>query len=248
MTDPVELDPRLEQLLGDGPAPEGWSEVAALLRQAADIEPNGAPAPHLLAALVAAATEPEAPGRRVVARRTIGIAAAAAAVVLGAGSAAAAGGDLPDPVQAVVHDVVGAVGLHVPDSGGSQDGPGHGRSDEAPGRPEVPGQPADPGRSDEAPGRPEDPGRSEDAPGQDPAREPGPPEDLPAELPAQAEDTGAPEDPGPPETVPSTVPTQPSPPTSVTPPSTGGADASEDTPGDGQGQGGERSSSARQTD
>src|SRR5207237_756834 len=79
--------------------------------------------------------------------------------------AAAASGHLPDPVQAVVHDVVHAVGIDVPDGD-------HGDDTQVDEQHESPDAPATTGATfgghrDEAPGRPTDPGRSEDAPGQD---------------------------------------------------------------------------------
>jgi hypothetical protein len=124
--------------------------------------PAPAPDAALLAELIAAVPMPVEPRRH-----GLRIAMASGAFLLAAsGAAAATTGSLPDGIQSAVHAAAGAVGIHIPDgdaqgpptSGGSQDGPGHGRSDEAPGRPEDPGQPADPGRSEEAPGQPEDPG------------------------------------------------------------------------------------------
>jgi hypothetical protein len=125
-------------------------------------EPAPAPDAALLAALIAAVPMPVEPRRR-----GLRIAMASGAFLLAAsGAAAATTGSLPHGIQSALHRAAEAVGIHIPDgdaqgpptSGGSQDGPGHGRSDEAPGRPEDPGQPADPGRAEEAPGQPEDPG------------------------------------------------------------------------------------------
>jgi hypothetical protein len=124
--------------------------------------PAPAPDAALLAELIAAVPMPVEPRRR-----GLRIAVASGAFLLAAsGAAAATTGSLPDGIQSALHAAADAVGIHIPDgdaqgpptSGGSQDGPGHGRSDEAPGRPDDPGQPVDPGRSDEAPGQPEDPG------------------------------------------------------------------------------------------
>jgi hypothetical protein len=137
-----------------------YAVVEDLLRALAEFDdPSGAPSPVFLAELIAAVPPVATPGRR-----GLRIAVASGAVFLAAaGTAAAATGSLPGPLQSAVHAIAGVVGIDVPhggtpESGGSQDGPGHGRSDEAPGRPEDPGQPADPGRSDEAPGAPLDPG------------------------------------------------------------------------------------------
>lgn len=174
----TDLGPSLEQLL-DGDPPDGWDDVADLLRTAADVEPGVGPPAPLLAAMVDAAGAPGRGPRRIL----IALAAGSFAVLAASGTAAATG-YLPDPVQALVHDLASDVGLDLPDADdrrgpptepGSQDGPGHGRSDEAPGRP------ADPGRSNDsssrtggAPGRPDDgSGRSEQAPAHldDPATE-----------------------------------------------------------------------------
>ena len=121
-----------------------------------------APSPAFLEALLAAVPAP-----RRAPRRGVRIAVTSGALFLAAaGTAAAATGSLPDSIQSAVHAAAESVGINVPDAepqgppttGGSQDGAGHGRSDEAPGRPEQPGPPEDPSRSDEAPGQPEDPG------------------------------------------------------------------------------------------
>jgi hypothetical protein len=192
--------------------------VAQLLRAAAaDLEPLDVdPDPAFLADMIAVVVLDGAAGvpadelgqrRR---QRVVRIALVAGALGLTATGAAAANGSLPDPVQDVVSDVAESVGITLP--AGSQDGPGHGRSDEAPGRPAVPGQPTDPGRSDEAPGRPADPG----APGVGPEETPpgqggtvpgtgedtggvGPDETPPGQggtVPGTDEPPGPPEDPG----------------------------------------------------
>src|SRR4051812_9502660 len=109
-------------------APPGWSDVAVLLRAAADVEPGEGPSDDLLQALVGAAAAgsswsraaggswSRADGAGTVARRRIGAGMAAVGMFLVAGTGvAAASGHLPGPVQAVVHDVVGAVGIDVPD-------------------------------------------------------------------------------------------------------------------------------------
>jgi hypothetical protein len=152
------------------------AEVAALIRAATeDLDPlQGGPPLPLLDGMLAAILDSgvvELADRR---GRGLGRRVAVAAVVLGltatGAAAAAATGSLPASVQDVIHDLGGAVGLDLP--AGSQDGEGHGRSDEAPGRPEQPGPPVDPGRSDEAPGRPDDPGQ-----GNQPPVDPGRPEE-----------------------------------------------------------------------
>jgi hypothetical protein len=139
-----------------------YAVVEDLLQALAELDdPDNEPSPVFLAEMIAAIPAPATP-----ARRGVRIAVVSGALVLAAaGSAAAANGSLPAPVQSAAHAVARAVGVDIPDgrqgppeSSGSQDGPGHGRSDEAPGRPDDPGQPADPGRSDEAPGAPADPG------------------------------------------------------------------------------------------
>jgi len=158
-------------------APAGWEQVAGVLRAAGDRTPGPRPPQSTLDAMVAAALDRP----RVLARRRVGLGIGlAAAIVLGGTGVAAASGSLPAPVQDVAHDIAAIVGVHVPaghepgppTTGGSQDGQGHGRSDEAPGRPDDPGPPADPddpSRSDEAPGQPEDVDASTDAPGDVPS-------------------------------------------------------------------------------
>jgi hypothetical protein len=189
--------------------------VAVLLRAAVDeLEPlTQKPEPAFLADLVWAVTAGgaalEQTGDELARRRRrriASIALAAGALGFGVTGAAAANGSLPDSVQEFVHDVGAAVGFDLP--AGSQDGPGHGRSDEAPGRPEVPGQPTTPGRSDEAPGRPDDPGNGNGVgpegvpPGQDgtiPGQGGGPDEIPPGQggtVPGTDEPSGRPADPG----------------------------------------------------
>lgn len=185
----TDLGPSLEQLLHGDP-PDGWEDVTGLLRAAADVEPGADPPAALLAAMVETAGTPSRGPRRIL----IAVATGAFAVVAASGTAAATG-NLPDPVQAVVHDLASDIGLDLPDADdrrgpatepGSQDGPGHGRSDEAPGRPANPGRSNDSSsRTGEAPGRSADRGRSEDAPGQqdDPAATLGRSAEVPGQQP-----------------------------------------------------------------
>jgi hypothetical protein len=203
-----ETDARVADRLLDGEVtledvPAGWEQVAAVLRAAGDRTPGPRPPQSVLDALAAATVDRP----RVLARRRIGFGIGlATVVVLGGTSAAATSGSLPDPVQDVAHDIAAAIGVHVPEShepgppttGGSQDGEGHGRSDEAPGRPDDPGPPAEPGqpddpsRSDEAPGQPEEVGGADDAPGAVPVTV----GEAPPDHPEPPVDTAPPEDVG----------------------------------------------------
>ena len=64
----------------------------------------------------------------------LAVATGAGVLFLGGGVAAAATGSLPDPAQGAAHAVLGAIGLHVPDSGGDNGSPGNGTSGTAPGQ------------------------------------------------------------------------------------------------------------------
>ena len=215
-----ELDPLDVQVIDRTSGPVGRVLRAARAR----LDDVAGPDPELLAGLCASATtgggviDLSRARRHVV--RTIVIAGIVGA---GATGAAAANGSLPSSIQGVAHDVADAVGLDIPEgatpptSGGAQDGDGHGRSDEAPGRPDEPGQPADPGsRADESPGAPDDVptgvGPDGITPG-DGGTIPGTGETIP---PTQPEGHEPPADPGPPtSTGQGTPPADPGPPESA---------------------------------
>jgi hypothetical protein len=218
-----EFDALDDQVLAHAAGPVGrvLRAAGAGLDEAVELDPR------LLAELRAAVTsgiggvvDLTKPRRHRVVRTLV----IAGLVGAGATSAAAANGSLPSGVQGVAHDMADAVGLDIPEgngppqSSGAQDGEGHGRSDEAPGRPDEPGQPADPGsRAEEAPGPPADvptgvgpegttppeggtiPGTGETVPTTslpeqvpDPPEDPGPPDDR-----GPPADAGRPDDPGP---------------------------------------------------
>jgi hypothetical protein len=151
------------RLLAGQPRPHDldgeYGAVARLLVIAGDGLMEQAEPPHeaTLAALrdaaIGSVIDLRARKRRRHIARTLVI---AGVVGFGASAAAAANGSLPAPLQDVFHEFADLAGVDIP--AGSQDGPDHGRSDEAPGRPEDPGRPVDPRRSDEAPGQPAEPG------------------------------------------------------------------------------------------
>lgn len=135
----------LERLLanvaaGDEPAPELGS-LYALLRAAS--APADAGAQPGESAALAAFTEAvplrkmrRTPVRWLTETRTrLAIATSAGVLVLGGGVAAAATGSLPGPAQGTAHDVLGAIGVHVPDNhSGSSGSHGNGTSGTAPGQ------------------------------------------------------------------------------------------------------------------
>jgi hypothetical protein len=138
-------DDALDRLLatvaaGDEPAAELASLYAVLRAASAPAEPGAQPGES--AALAAfAASVPVRRMRRTPARwltesRTrLAVATSAFALVLGGGVAAAATGSLPGPAQGAAHDVLGAIGVHVPksDDSGASGSHGNGTSDTAPG-------------------------------------------------------------------------------------------------------------------
>ena len=145
------------------------AEAAAELRAAqAAVEPVDPPADlvrQFRAALApvaaSSATAPEKPlsSKRHSPLRPIVVLASAAVIFVGAGGALAATGSLPNALQAPVSDVVGAVGISIPDSNDSL--PTGELADPAPNDP-APNDPApnDPKSSEGNSGRPlrEDPG------------------------------------------------------------------------------------------
>lgn len=129
--DPPALDGDSAERLASGrtapeDAPPGYEGVASLLHSvasAAGPEPKGeAETVAAMAAVLAPATPTSLSSRRRHSMLTSLVPAKVAAVALGAllsTGAAAAAGALPDPVQSVVSDALGAVGLQVPDGSGS---------------------------------------------------------------------------------------------------------------------------------
>ena len=140
------------------------AEAAAELRAAQSaVEPVDPPADlvrQFRAALApvaaSSATAPEKPlsSKRHSPLRPIVVLASAAVIFVGAGGALAATGSLPNALQAPVSDVVGAVGISIPDSNDSL--PTGELADPAPNDP----APSDPKSSEGNSGRPlrEDPG------------------------------------------------------------------------------------------
>ena len=136
------------------------AEAAAELRAAqAAVEPVDPPADlvrQFRAALApvaaSSATAPEKPlsSKRHSPLRPIVVLASAAVIFVGAGGALAATGSLPNALQAPVSDVVGAVGISIPDSNDSS--PSSELADPAPNDP-APNDPApnDPAPNDPAP-------------------------------------------------------------------------------------------------
>ena len=131
------------------------AEAAAELRAAqAAVEPVDPPADlvrQFRAALApvaaSSATAPEKPlsSKRHSPLRPIVVLASAAVIFVGAGGALAATGSLPNALQAPVSDVVGAVGISIPDSNDSS--PSSELADPAPNDP----APNDPAPNDPAP-------------------------------------------------------------------------------------------------
>ena len=127
------------------------AEAAAELRAAqAAVEPVDPPADlvrQFRAALApvaaSSATAPEKPlsSKRHSPLRPIVVLASAAVIFVGAGGALAATGSLPNALQAPVSDVVGAVGISIPDS--SDSSPSSELADPAPNDP-APNDPAPP--------------------------------------------------------------------------------------------------------
>ena len=127
------------------------AEAAAELRAAqAAVEPVDPPADlvrQFRAALApvaaSSATAPEKPlsSKRHSPLRPIVVLASAAVIFVGAGGALAATGSLPNALQAPVSDVVGAVGISIPDSNDSS--PSSELADPAPNDP-APNDPAPP--------------------------------------------------------------------------------------------------------
>ena len=129
--DPPALDGESAERLAAGriapeDAPPGYEGVASLLHSvasAAGPEPKGeAGTVAAMVAALAPATPTSLTSRRRQSMITKLVPAKVAAVAVGAllttGTAAAAGA-LPDPVQSVVSDVFGTVGLDLPDGSGS---------------------------------------------------------------------------------------------------------------------------------
>lgn len=135
----------LERLLanvatGDEPAPELGS-LFALLRSASAPAEAGAQPGESAALAAFSATVPVRKMRRTPVRwltetRTrLAIATSAGVLVLGGGVAAAATGSLPGAAQGTAHDVLGAIGVHVPKGdSGSSGSHGNGTSGTAPGQ------------------------------------------------------------------------------------------------------------------
>ena len=135
----------LERLLGavasgDQPQPELASLYAVLSAASSPAEPGALPGESAaLAAFIEAV-----PVRRMrraplrwlsESKMRLAVATGAGVLVLGGGVAAAATGSLPGPAQGAAHDVLGAIGVHVPKSGDDSSGSnGNGTSDTAPGQ------------------------------------------------------------------------------------------------------------------
>jgi hypothetical protein len=103
-------------------APPGFRLVAGLLQEAGTIPagPNSAVDESTVSAMVAAiaasaaeGTPAGSPGRRG-SRRLVKVFAAATFATLASGGVAAASGDLPDPIQDVVSNAAGIVGVDIP--------------------------------------------------------------------------------------------------------------------------------------
>lgn len=183
----IRRDDELDRLLHDE-GPEGRAELAAVLRSLRDTldeSPSTGVAERHLAVITAAAAEaaheaptpsagPDRPSRGWArARRVLGLTAVKVAIGVGAAAAAtgtglAATGNLPDPVQRVVADVAGSVGIDLPTPAADGDPAGDPATTAPAGVPATPDDRA----------RPEEPGdrRATPTPRPDPS---GPPDDVP---------------------------------------------------------------------
>jgi hypothetical protein len=189
---------------------QGYAEVEGDLREVFLSAPSDELVNRHLADMLvlyeatrALSRQPRRRRRHLVVASSFGI---GMALVAGAGVAGASG-DLPDPVQRVVAQVVAPLGIDVP-TGTPEAAPG--RGGENPGRAdEAPGQQEAPGSTEDAPGLGgENPGRSETAPGHSdaennrppdaPSEQGGAPEGVPPETgpPVWADEPGPPVDPG----------------------------------------------------
>lgn len=133
----------LERLLsavaaGDEPASEHAALFALLRAASGPAEPGAQPGESA----VLAAFGELVPVRRmrprplhwlVESRSRIAAATGACVLVLGGGVAAAATGSLPDTAQGAAHDVLGAIGVHVPNHPGHSGEHGNGTSGTTPG-------------------------------------------------------------------------------------------------------------------
>lgn len=225
----IRRDDELDRLLHDE-EPEGRAELAAVLRSLRDTldeSPSAEVAERHLAAITAAAAEaahetptpgpvPARPSRGSVrARRVLGLTAVKVAIGVGAAAAAtgtglAATGNLPDPVQRVVADVAGRVGIDLPTSAADGAPVGdpattapagvratpddRGRTEEPGDRRATPTPRADPSRPpDDVPSRGRPPTDATDRRPDEPGQGVGPRDDASADPPAPGRGAAAPD-------------------------------------------------------